>query len=182
MFIKMYFVFAIVFVSPNLLAQNYSMDSYKNNPNYEVKILEDSTIEINDKAKNYRWLKSIEELPVYDNATEANLIISLDTVNFMAYEGYYRYWGTLPTVNSYGKFIAVDANKNGKNEIYSYSIQYDQDWFFYQPRIYNQVIDSLFTQTYSFPDTGGPFFDIGDITYDGLLDLIFAGFTGLKFY
>jgi hypothetical protein len=183
MFVKMYFFIAIVFFNANILAQNYSQDSYKNNPNYEVKILEDSTVEIYDKVKNYRWQKTIAEFPEYDNPTVANLIISLDTINFAVYDSYYRLWGYIPAVNSYGsKYIVVDTDKDGKNEIYGYGIQYNQEHFFYQPRIYNQVIDSLFNQIYSFPDSGGPFFDIGDITGDGLLDLNFGGFTPLKFY
>lgn len=179
MFVKLYFFIAIVFFNANILAQTYLLDSYKNNPNYEVKVFEDSTVEIYDKAKNYRWLKSIAELPVYDNTTEANLIIELDTVNFATYDSYYRLWGSLPTVNSYGKFIAVDANKNGKKEIYSYSIQYDQDWFFYQQRIYEQNYDSLFNQIYVIQDSFSSFQDLGDITDDGLLDLISVG---LRFY
>jgi hypothetical protein len=183
MFVKMYFVYAIVFVSPNLLAQTYLLESFKHNPNYEVKLSEDSTVEIYDIAKNYRWLKSIAELPVYENTTDANLIISLDTVNFALYDSYYRIWGHIPAVNSYGsKYIAVDSDKDGKNEIYGYGVQYNQEHFFYQPEIYNEVTDSLFTKIYAFPDSGGPFFDIGDITSDGLLDLIFAGFYPLKFY
>jgi len=179
MFVKMYFFIAIVFFNANILDQNYSLDSYKNNPNYEVKILEDSTVEIYDKVKNYRWQKTIAEFTEYDNTTVANLIISLDTVNFAAYDSYYRVWGNIPAVGTYGKYIAVDANKNGKNEIYGYSIQYDQDWFFYQQRIYEQDYDSLFNQIYVIQDSFSSFQDLGDITGDGLLDLISVG---LRFY
>ncbi len=180
---RFFILIAVVLLNVNIDAQDGLLGKYKSNPNYEVKLFEDSTIEINDKAKNYRWLKSIAKLPGYDNTTEANLIISLDTVNFSLYDSYYRLWGHIPIVNSYGsKYIAVDTDNNGKNEIYGYGVQYNQEHFFYQPGIYNQVIDSLFTQVYSFPDSGGPFYDIGDITRDGLFDLCLGGFAPLKFY
>ncbi len=182
MFVKIFFLIAFNIIAIPIIAQKNLLDNYLRNPNYEVKVLEDSTVEIYDKAKNYRWLKSIAEFSEYDNTTEANLIISLDTVNFADYDRYYRNWGNIPAVGSYGKYIAVDANNNGKNEIYGYAIQYEQDWFFYQQRIYSQVIDSLFTQIYLFPDSAGQFFDIGDVTGNGLLDLISASFVGLKFY
>ena len=94
-----------------------------------------------------------------------------------------RQWGYIPAVNTLGaKYIVVDTDNDGKTEIYGYGVQYNQLHFFYQPRIYNQVTDSLFTQKYSFPDSGGQFFDIADIIGDGLLDLISASFDGLKFY
>lgn len=57
MFLKINFFIAIVFFNANIFAQNYSLDNYKNNPNYEVKILEDSTVEIYDKANNFMWKK-----------------------------------------------------------------------------------------------------------------------------
>ena len=184
MLFKCFPLVAIIFLTINIDAQDRLLDSYKSNPNYEVKLLKNSTVEIYDKAKNYRWQKTIAEFPEYDNTTDANLIISLDTVNFALYDGYYRLWGYIPVVNSYGsKYVAVDADKDGKNEIYGYGVQYNQQGhFLYKPMIYNQVIDSLFTQIYSFPDSGGQFFDIGDITGDGLFDLISASFAGLKFY
>lgn len=182
MFVKIYFVIAFSLIAIPVIAQKKLLDNHLHNPNYEVKIQSDSNIEIFDKTKNYHLLKTIVEFPEYGNTTDANLIISLDTVNFAAYDSYYRYWGNIPAVNAYGRYISVDVDKNGKNEIYGYGIQYNQEHFFYQPRIYNQVIDSLFTQIYSFPDSGGQFFDIGDITGDGLFDLISASFNGLKFY
>jgi hypothetical protein len=63
MSVKMYFFIANVFISANILAQNYSLDSYRNNPNYEVKILEDSTVEIYNKANNFRWKKILHNIP-----------------------------------------------------------------------------------------------------------------------
>ncbi len=179
MFMKIIILIALSLIAIPTIAQKNLLDNFLKNPSYEVKILGDSTVEIYDKVKNYRWLKTIAEYPKYDNTTEANLIITLDTVNFAAYDSYYRLWGILPAVNSYGKYIAVDANNNGKNEIYGYAIQYDQDWFFYQQRIYEQVNDSIFTQISVIQDSFSSFQDLGDITGDGLLDLISVG---LRFY
>lgn len=170
-------------ISLPAIAQNNILSNYLNNLNYTVTVSNNSVVNIYDKHNNHQWEKKISVYPESKNAAEANLIIELDTINFTSYDSYYKLWGYIPAVNSYGaKYIAVDADKDGKNEIYGYGVQYNQEHFFYQPRIYNQVIDSLFTQAYSFPDSGGPFFDIGDITGDGVLDLIFAGFDPLKFY
>jgi hypothetical protein len=177
MFVKMYFFIAIVFFNANILAQTYLLESYKHNPNYEVKILEDSTVEIYDKIKNYRWQKTIAEFTEYDNATVANLIISLDTVNFAAYDGYYRSWGSLPATNSIGKYIAIDANKNDKIEIYTEFVHREDPFNLYSSiRIYEQSQDSLFPYIYEFPtDTLGDLFDVGDITRDGLIDMLCRG-------
>ena len=179
MFMKIIFLIALSLIAIPTIAQKNLLDNFLKNPSFEVKILGDSIVEIYDKVKNYRWLKTIAEYPKYDNTTEANLIITLDTVNFAAYDSYYRLWGSLPAVNSYGKYIAVDANKNGKIEIYGYAIQYDQNWFFYQQRIYEQINDSKFTQISVLQDSFSSFHDLGDITGDGLLDLISVG---LRFY
>lgn len=148
-----------------------------------VSVSNDSVVNIYGNYNNHQWEKKISVYPESDDPSEANLIIELDTINFDAYDNYYKQWGYIPAVNTLGvNYITVDADKNGKNEIYGYGIQYNQTHFIFQPRIYNQIIDSLFNQVYSFPDSGGPFFDLGDITGDGLLDLICASFDGLKFY
>ncbi len=180
MFVKMYFLIAIVFINSNIFAQNYSLDSYKNNPNYEVKILEDSTVEIYNKANNFRWKKNIAQYPKYESSDQPNLTIRLDTIDFSVYEDYYRDWGSIPGENANGNFISVDANKNGKREVYVYSAQPDSSWFFYQQRIYEQVIDSTFANIYSFPGSNSSFSDFGDITDDGLVDVIDGGINCFK--
>jgi hypothetical protein len=176
----MYFFIPIVIVSSNVIAQTYLLESYKQNPNYEVKILEDSTVEIYNKANNFRWRKSIAQLPKYESIKQANLTIRLDTIDFSLYEGYYRDWGSIPGENANGNFISVDANKNGKREVYVYSAQSDSSWFFYQQRIYEQVIDSTFTNIYTFPGSNSSFSDVGDITGDGLVDVIDGGINCFK--
>jgi len=158
------------------MAQNNLFDVYKNNPSYEVSFLKDSVVEIFDKKENYKWRKKITEYPAYKNTSEANLIISLDTVNFNAYESYYKYWGTIPAVNSYGKYISVDANKNNKNELYVSKLVRD-DSLFLKSRIYEQTVNSVFNEIYVYPEPGAPFYDIGDITNDGLLDLVYLGYN-----
>ena len=159
-----------------IVAQKNLLDNYLNNPNIEVKLFADSTVEIYDKVKNFRWKKTIAEFPEYDNTTAANLIISLDTVNFAAYDSYYRLWGSIPAVNTTGKFISIDANKNSKNEIYARFLNRQGQFYHSNVRIYEQTQDSLFQSIYHSPtDTLGDIFDVGDITGDGLLDLICRG-------
>ena len=180
---KKYLLALLTVTALPAIAQNNILSNYLNNPNYTVSVSNDSVVDIYDKRHNHHWEKKISVYPENKNTAEANLIIELDTIDFASYDSYYKLWGYIPAVNSYGvKYIAVDADKDSKNEIYGYGVQYNQAHFFYQPKIYNQAIDSLFTQIYTFPDSGGPFFDIGDITGDGLLDLIFASFDGNKFY
>ena len=183
MFLNNNLLILVAAISLPAIAQNDILSNYLNNPNFSVTISDDSVVNISDNHNHRQWEKKIAVYPENKTISEANLIIELDTVNYLSYDNYYRQWGYIPAVNSYGsKYIAVDLDNDGKTEIYGSGVQYNQTHFFYQPRIYNQVLDSLFTQKYSFPDSGGPFFDVGDITGDGLLDLICASFSGLKFY
>ena len=183
MIMKYHLLILLTAISLPASAQKNILSNYLNDSNYTVSVSNDSVVDIYDKRHNHHWEKKISAYPDTKNTAEANLIIELDTVDFASYDSYYKQWGYIPAVNSYGtNYAAVDADKDGKYEIYGYGVQYIQTHFFYQPGIYDQVIDSLFTQTYTFPDSGGPFYDIGDITGDGLLDLIFAGFDGNKFY
>lgn len=174
---RFFILIAVVLLNVNIDAQDGLLGKYKSNPNYEVKLFEDNTIEINDKAKNYRWLKSIADLPVHENTTDANLIISLDTISFAAYNEYYRLWGELPATNTVGKYTALDANENGKNEIYTEYVHREDPFNLYSSvRIYEQSQDSIFSFIYEFPiDTLGDVFDVGDITGDGLLDILCRG-------
>jgi len=72
-----------------------------------------------------------------------------------------------PTLDA--KYIVVDANKNDKNEIYAIN---SSDTTFFSATIYENDIDSLFAYVTSFLDTVLPIYDIGDITNDGLLDIV----------
>jgi hypothetical protein len=180
----MYFFIPIVIVSSNIIAQNYSLDSYKNNPNYEVKILEDSTVEFYNKTSNYRWKKSIAQYPKYESSKHANLTIRLDTIDFSLYEDYYRNWGSIPAVNSFGKYNAIDANRNGKLETYVYFPNNNPNGgYFTKGSIYEHTIDSSYSNIYIFQDSLGSTFDIGDIANDGILDLMAGGYDQqVKFY
>jgi len=155
----------------NLSAQVETLDAYLNSPNYEVKIDADSVVEIYNKKTNLRWLKSIKEYNEPENARTADLIIDLDTVNLAYYEDYYRKWGRLNAANpSLGaEYIVVDANNNSKNEIYAVQ---SSDTTFFTATIYENVIDSLFNYWMQIRDSLSIIYDIGDITNDGLLDII----------
>ena len=183
MIMKYHLLILLTAISLPASAQKNILSNYLNDSNYTVSVSNDSVVDIYDKRHNHQWEKKISAYPDTKNTAEANLIIELDTVNFLSYDSYYNEWGYIPAVNTLGsKYIVVDTDNDGRTEIYGYGVQYIQTHFFYQPGIYDQVIDSLFTQTYTFPDSGGPFYDIGDITGDGLLDLTFGGFNPLKFY
>lgn len=180
----MYFLIAIIFISSNIFAQNYSLDSYKKDPNYVVKVFEDSTVEIYNKASYFRWRKNIAQYPKYESSRQANLTIRLDTIDFSLYEDIYREWGSIPAVNSFGKYNAIDADRNGKLETYVYSPNNNPNGgYFEKADVYEQTLDSVYSKIYTFQDSLGSTFDIGDITNDGLYDLMVGGYDAqLKFY
>jgi hypothetical protein len=104
-----------------LSAQSISVEELKSNPIYEVKIDADSVAEFYNKKTNLRWMKSIKTYAEPENARTADLIIELDTLNLVYWENLYRHWGWLDAANPFdAKYIVVDANKNGKNEIYAF--------------------------------------------------------------
>ena len=184
MFVKIYFLIAFSLIAIPAIAQKNLLDNYLNNPNYEVKILEDSIVEIYDKLNNFSWKKDITEYPKYESNTEANLVIRLDTINFSVYDNYYRNWGSIPAVNSFGKYNSIDANGNGRSETYVYfPMNNPNGGYFEMAAIFEQTLDSMYSKIYTFPDSLGSIFDIGDITNDGLFDLMVGGYDAqLKFY
>jgi hypothetical protein len=90
MFLKKFILFVVSIFTITAFAQNNLLNNLKLNPNYQVKILADSTVEVYDKTNQLRLKKSIAEKPANKNSTPANLIIELDTVKFAAYKNYYR--------------------------------------------------------------------------------------------
>jgi hypothetical protein len=114
---------ALIFLTPinELSAQHNSLNDLKNNPFYEVNITKDSTAEIYNKKTNQRYLLNIKELHEPQNVKSADLIIDLDTLNLANYSYIYRRWGGIDAANPTldAKYISIDANKNGKNEIYA---------------------------------------------------------------
>ncbi|WP_297839019.1 T9SS type A sorting domain-containing protein [Ignavibacterium sp.] len=156
-----------------LSAQSYSIEELKRNPNYEVKIDADSIAEIYNKQTNLRWMKDIKSYTEPENATDADLIIELDTLNLVYWENLYRQWGELNAANYIGdaKFIVTDANNNGRNEIYAFQTT---DTSAYGV-LYENLNDSLFVFKSEISDSLAPVYDIGDITNDGLLDIICRG-------
>jgi hypothetical protein len=161
-----------------LYAQSNSIKELKRNPNYEVKINADSTAEIYNKQTNLRWLKSIKTYTEPENAREADLIIDLDTLNLVYWENLYRQWGWLDAANPLldAKYIVADANRNGKSEIYAIQASDTSTDLLFNGNLYENVIDSLFTFQSKIYDTVNPVYDIGDITNDGLLDVVCRSF------
>lgn len=148
-----------------------TLNDFRSNPNYEVKIAADSVAEFYNKKTNQRWKKSIKEYNESKNKREADLIIDLDTLNLIYWESLYRQWGLLDAANPTldAEFIVVDANNNDKNEIYAVQ---SSDTTFYNAIIYENVTDSLYYYKLSIRDSLSIIYDIGDITNDGLFDII----------
>lgn len=154
-----------------LSAQSISVEQLKSNPIYEVKIDADSVVDFYNKKTNLRWMKSIKTYAEPENARTADLIIELDTLDLVYWANLYRNWGWLDAANPDldAKYIVTDANKNGKNEIYSV---HTSDTTFFSATIYENVIDSLFNYKIEIRDSHNIIYDIGDITNNGLLDII----------
>jgi hypothetical protein len=168
--------FIIIFISliPFInFAQTDALEELQSHPAYEVILRPDSTLEIYNKHQNYRYLKTIRQMSEYESTTQANLIIELDTVNFAAYENLYRRWGSIPGINPRGRYISVDANGNGRNEVFVFKVYFDNPPGYPSVQIYEKEIDSIFNIVFEFPqDSLGNIYDSGDITGDGLLEVI----------
>lgn len=168
--------FIIIFVSliPFInFAQTDALEELQSHPAYEVILRRDSTLEIYNKHQNYRYLKTIRQMPEYESTTQANLIIELDTVNFAAYENLYRRWGSIPGINPRGRYISIDANGNGRNEVFVFKVYFDNPPGYPSVQIYEKEIDSIFNIVFEFPqDSLGNIYDSGDITGDGLMEVI----------
>lgn len=169
-------LFLILTILPNvwLSAQSISIDELKSNPNYEVKIDADSMAEIYNKQINLRWMKEIKNYTEPENVRDADLIIDLDTLNLMYWANLYRHWGWLDAANSWldAKFIVTDANKNGRNEIYAIQVYDTFPELVFNGNMYENELGSLFSFQAEVYDTIIPVYDIGDITNDGLLDVV----------
>ncbi|WP_337865436.1 FG-GAP-like repeat-containing protein [Ignavibacterium sp.] len=178
MYIIKYLVIIFSLFPLALTAQNSLLEQLHRYPAYEVTLKADSTVEIYNKHHNYRYLKKIRQMPKYESTTQADLVIELDTVNFAPYESLYRRWGNIQAVNIwYGRYTSLDANKNGKNEIYGWRLinNYPQGNY-YLGIIYEQVLDSVFAPIYEFQDESlDVVYDVGDITNNGLLDIAIRG-------
>jgi len=155
----------------NLHSQNNSLQDFKNNPMYELKVDADSVAEIYNRQTNQRYLLNIKEYNDLKDARTANLVIELDTVNLAYWANLYYQWGGLDAANPTldAKYIVADANKNGKNELYVINTS---DSTFFSASIYENLIDSSFLFVNSFLDTVLPIYDISDISNDGLLDIV----------
>ena len=156
--------------------QSNTLDEFKKIYGIEVNLRQDSTIEVIDKKNNERYLKNISTFPDRENPTEANLILELDTVNLSYYDNLYRSWGKIEAWNPGTKYIVLDSNGNNKNEIYAQHLTITLGEAYSVFRIYERIYDSLYTIIYESPDSNiGIIYDVGDITYDGLLDLSCRG-------
>ena len=157
-----------------LFAQNLQWERLNENPNYQVNLLPDSTVELNHNG--IRELVSIKKFPASNRLTQPDLLIYLDTIDYTLYENYYRSWANIKISNHRGRYVPVDANKNGKNELYAGSSNLSNSTLPFDFRIYEHTHDSLFQFLFVHPvDTIHYIADIGDITGDGLLDLVARG-------
>jgi hypothetical protein len=163
-----------IMVNPIIFAQQTSLDEFKKNPRLEINIRQDSVIEVVDKSTGERYLKNISRSLGKANVKKADLILELDTVNYSYYEKLYRYWGKIEAWNAYSaNYISIDANANDKFELYVYRlVNKPPAGPSTATQIYEQGNDFLFNLIYEYPgDSLSMFFDVGDITGDGLLDI-----------
>lgn len=178
--------FIVLAAVQNTYTQKRTLDEFRNNPGIEVHLLQDSTVEVIDKKTNERYLKNISIFPDRENPTGADLILELDTLNLNYYENLYRTWGRIKAWNAYSaNYIAVDANKNNKFELYVYRfVENSPNGDYTDAQIYEQSEDSIFNLIFDFtPDSLSMFFDVGDITGDGLLDIFCRDYNNaLWFY
>ena len=174
MYIIKYLVIILsLFPFVDVFAQNEVLEQLRSHPAYEVTLNADSTVEIYNKHQNYRYLKTIRQMSEYESTIQANLIIELDTVDFTAYENLYRRWGSIPGINPRGRYISIDANGNGRNEAFVFKVYFDNPPGYPSVQIYEKEIDSIFNIVFEFPqDSLGNIYDSGDITGDGLLEVI----------
>ncbi|NWG27483.1 MAG: VCBS repeat-containing protein [Ignavibacteriaceae bacterium] len=183
-----FFIVAFIFfaVAQNTYTQKRTFDEFRNHPGIEVHLLQDSTIEVVDKVTNDSYLKTLRVFPEEDNLKQADLILELDTLNLSYYENLYRTWGKIPAYNAYSaNYIAIDANKNNKFELYVYRfVENSPNGDYTDAQIYEQSEDSIFNLIFDFtPDSLSMFFDVGDITSDGLLDIFCRDYNNaLWFY
>lgn len=183
-----FFIVALIvlLVAQHSYTQIRTLDEFRDHPGIEVHLLQDSTIEVVDKFTNNHYLKTLRAFPEEENLKQADLILGLDTVNLSYYGNLYRTWGKIPAYNAYSaNYIAIDANKNNKYELYVYRFINNPPFGnFHATQIYEQSNDSLFNLIYDFPlDSSDMFFDVGDITNDGLLDICYRGVgNSLKFF
>lgn len=179
-------VFFALLINQKLIAQRMSLDEFKKIPGIEVNLRQDSTIEVIDKKTNERYIKNISTFPDRENSTEADLILELDTVNLSYYDNLYRSWGKIKAWNAYSaNYIALDANSNQKVELYVYQLINNPPFGPYtRTQIYEQSNDSLFNLIFDFPlDSLSMFFDVGDITGDGLFDIFCKNYNNaMRFY
>jgi hypothetical protein len=174
MYIIKYLVIILsLFPFVDVFAQNDVLEQLRSHPAYEVTLNADSTVEIYNKHQNYRYLKTIRQMSEYESTIQANLIIELDTVDFTAYENLYRRWGSIPGINPRGRYISIDANGDGRNEIFVFKVYFENPPGYPSVQIFEKGIDSIFNKVFEFPqDSLGNIYDCGDITGDGLMDVL----------
>lgn len=176
-------VVIVLLVAQNIIAQKRTFDEFLNNPGIEVNLRQDNTIEVIDKVTNDSYLKTLRVFPEEDNLKQADLILELDTLNLSYYENLFRTWGRIKAWNAYSaNYIALDATKNDKVELYVYRAITNPPSTAAQ--IYEQSNDSIFNLIYDYlGDSLSMFFDVGDITGDGLLDIFCRDYNNaLWFY
>ena len=86
MFLNKHLLVLLTIISIRASAQNNILSNYSNNPNYTVSISDDSVVSICENHSHRQWEKRISVYPEGKITSEANLIIELDTVNYLSYE------------------------------------------------------------------------------------------------
>ena len=172
--VNMRVIFLFLIVSVSLVYPQEVMKKYLSQTNkYEVKEIYpfgDSILVIKDEVSGHTVYKNIKERPIEEEENTADLIIDLSTIDLSQWEGLYRYWVDLP-ITTYHNVVIVDADQNGHYEIYG-DYAYSFSPIIMGSRIY-ELRDSSIYPVYSFPFGEMDLFRaLGDITGDGLLDVV----------
>ena len=172
-------VIIFIIITNCIFSQNVEiLERKKNTPlcNYSFSPeLGDSVVKISNNVMEQSTYKKIRKDDTSLKDGIPGIIIDLSTLDLNQYKNKYRYWRSIPVVAS-KNIVVVDGNRNGKNEIYGTYLDGDKQTVF--GRAYEYKTDSTFTFLHSYSDSTDSvkfFRDVGDITGDGLLDMVTIG-------
>lgn len=125
------------------------------------------------QANGFELVKNIRQTESTTGDT-ADLIVTPADLDTMAYHGKYRFFTELLLGDVYSpyKYTILDANKNGRKEIYGNRMRKTVgDPYSFEGLVGYEIQDSVFKQILFFPDSIGTPGAFGDVDGDGLIDM-----------
>ncbi len=139
-------------------------------PRLSVLQLPDGTLELRRGPKSPVMIKTIAEASP-SSLQSADLTIDLGTVDMTPFKNMYRLWSEVPVWIQPDELVILDADHDGRKEIYGIYQDYAQLAGF--SRIYRYNGDSSFSSVFEYADTLGGAFAAGDFDGDSLVDLVY---------